>query len=138
MESIQVKGYAEFEEGVKTELDGTVILPFKYRDALDEALDSATIELDRTKMALIEPLIPVTVEITSATGNGTETEEMTYIVATDDSFETPVGSGLYHHMISLIEETKYLEGFICDSLCVTHHGGNVYTANAKPVTPVEN
>ena len=137
MDNTQVTVYAEFEEGVQTALDGIVILPFKWNDMLDEQLDTATIELDRTTTELIEPLTPITVKITTGRGGNVQTVELNYILATDDSEETPVGSGLYHHMITLVEETKYLEGFVVDSLCVTQPGGNVYTENAYPVTPEE-
>ena len=118
--------------------DGCAILPFKFMDVLDATLDSATLELDRVSTELFEPLTPVRTVIMSNTEEGGEQKlELDWLVATDDSYESSVGSGLYHHMFSLIEETKFLEGFIVDSLCVTHPGGNVYTDNNHPAKPME-
>ena len=109
------------------------VLPFMFDNILDATLDSATIELERLPMPVIVLLSDVEVSLVSKNGRKTTS----WIVDDDASYETPIGSGLYHHSLSLIEETKYLEGFIVDSLCVTHPGGNVYVLNAKPVEPVE-
>lgn len=113
------------------------IFPFNFEDVLDATLDSASITLDRLPIEVIEPLTPITIVIKSEGALGEEQLSLDWIVATDVSEEAPVGSELYRHSLSLIEPTKFLEGFVVDSICVTHPGGNVYTNNAKPVEPEE-
>ena len=109
------------------------VFPFNFEDVLDATLDSASITLDRLPIEVVEPLTPVTVVIKSEGALGEEQLSLDWLVATDVSED----SGLYRHTLSLIEQTKYGEGFIVDSTCVTHPGGNVYTNNAKPVDPEE-
>lgn len=113
------------------------VFPFNFEDVLDATLDSASVTLDRLPIEVIEPLTAITVIVKSDGALGEEQFSTDWLVATDVSEESPVGSGLYRHTLSLIEETKYGEGFIVDSTCVTHPGGNIYTNNAKPVEPVE-
>ncbi len=111
--------------------------PFNFENVLDATLDSATIILERIPVPVFEPLTTVMVAIVTNASNGLTRNLTDWIIEADESYEAPVGSGLYHHSIALVEPTKYFEGFICDSLCVTHPGGNVYTGNAKPVEPAE-
>lgn len=111
--------------------------PFNFENVLDATLDSAAITLDRIPVPVFEPLTFVRLSIVTNASGGLKRTSSDWIISSDESYETPVGSGLYHHSISLVEPTKYLEGFICDSLCVTHPGGNIYTDNAQPVTPEE-
>lgn len=49
-----------------------------------------------------------------------------FIVASDNAIETIPGSGRFEHEIYLIERTKFLEGFIGDSLTFTNPNGLVY------------
>lgn len=49
-----------------------------------------------------------------------------FIVASDNASEIIPGSGRFEHEIYLIERTKLLEGFICDSLTFTNPNGLVY------------
>ena len=49
-----------------------------------------------------------------------------FLVANDTSIENPVGSGKYDHEIYFIEQTKYLERFIGDSLTFTNPLGKTY------------
>ena len=102
------------------------VFPFKYGEFLDEQLDYATLTLSRVSTEIFAPLTPVTVEIISQGTNGTQTKTKNYIIANDDGRETPNGSGFYRHELTLIEETKYLEGFMVESLCVTNAGGRNY------------
>lgn len=113
------------------------VFSFNFEDVLDATLDSASITVDRLPIEVIEPLTPVSVIIISNGALGEERLSFDWLVSTDVSEESPVGSGLYRHTLSLIEQTKYGEGFIVDSTCVTHPSGNVYTENAKPVEPEE-
>jgi len=103
------------------------VFPFKYGEFLDEQLDYAMLTLSRVSTEIFAPLTPVTVEIISRGTNGTQTKTKNYIIANDDGRETPNGSGFYRHELKLVEETKYLEGFMVESLCVTNAGGRNYT-----------
>lgn len=51
-----------------------------------------------------------------------------FIVASDNATEKPVGSGKFEHELYLIERTKYLEGFIGDSLTFTNPTSTIYGA----------
>lgn len=108
--------------------------PYLFEDVLDSTLDSATITLTGTNEEIYEPLTDISITMNSKDYESTQTK---WIIEEDYSEESPVGSGLFNHTFSLIEPTKYGEGFICDSLTVTHKGGNIYTNNAQPVTPEE-
>lgn len=102
------------------------VFPFKYGDFLDEQLDFATLTLSRVSPEVYAPLTPVYITITSNGTNGVQSKEKTYLIAEDSAYETPNGSGFYRHELMLIEETKYLEGFMVESLCVTNAGGRQY------------
>ena len=56
------------------------------------------------------------------------------LIVNDESFESPVGSGLYRHEITVIEATKLAEGIQVESLCFTNANGNDYTKGA--VAPI--
>ena len=99
------------------------VFPFKYGDFLDEQLDFATLTLSQVSPEVYAPLTPVYITITSNGTNGVQSKEKTYLIAEDSAYETPNGSGFYRHELMLIEETKYLEGFMVESLCVTNAGG---------------
>lgn len=49
-----------------------------------------------------------------------------FLVANDNGIENPVGSGKYDHEMYLIEQTKYLERFIGDSITFTNALGKTY------------
>lgn len=119
--------------------ENCVVFPFNFENALDATLDSATLQIERVPIEVIEPLTDITVKVQQEEqqDEGYPYTEFDYIVSSDESYESPVGSELYTHFLQLVELTKYGEGFIGDSLCVTHPGGNVYTENAYPVTPKE-
>lgn len=108
------------------------VFPFKYGDFLDEQLDFATLTLSRVSPEVYAPLTPVYITITSNGTNGVQSKEKTYLIAEDSAYETPNGSGFYRHELMLIEETKYLEGFMVESLCVTNANGRAY----KQLPPV--
>lgn len=108
------------------------VFPFKYGDFLDEQLDFATLTLSRVSPEVYAPLTPVYITITSDGTNGVQSKEKTYLIAEDSAYETPNGSGFYRHELMLIEETKYLEGFMVESLCVTNAGGRNYNKQMSP------
>lgn len=60
--------------------------------------------------------------------NGTFTQLYVkyFIVASDNSIETIPGSGRFEHEIYLIERTKFLEGFIGDSITFTNPNAKTY------------
>ena len=60
--------------------------------------------------------------------NGTFTQLYVkyFIVASDNAIETIPGSGRFEHEIYLIERTKFLEGFIGDSITFTNPTSTVY------------
>lgn len=93
-----------------------LIYPIKWANLLDERLDEAYITLKfvpKTLQALpFYPLQEVQLQFIS----GTEQVTRTYIVAQDNVNETPNGEEFLTHNIYIIEETKKLEGFLCDSL----------------------
>lgn len=120
--------------GENTTYESNSDFPFIFEDVLDSTLDSATIHLTRVNEELYEPLTDVEIRIL---GEDSVFIQMNWIIAEDYSEESPVGSGLYNHTLSLIEPTKDLEGFVGDSLTVTHSGGNIYTDNAQLVVPEE-
>lgn len=103
--------------------------PIKWNDLLDERLDEARISVKQMKEGSFAPLTDVYIKMIDEIGN--EMEKY-YIVSNDFSYESPPGSGKYDHEIVLIEQTKYLEGFLCDTLTFTNDLGRNYTKNAAP------
>lgn len=105
-----------------------VVLPFKYGKLLDEQLDYAVFSIHRTTVKKFPLNTTVSVRITS---NGTEFYTCeNWLIASDESVESPVGSGMYNHEIMIIEPTKLAEGIPVESLCFTNPTGNDYTRNA--------
>ena len=93
-----------------------IVYPVKYGKMLDEQLDYASISLFQIKKANFSPLTKARLEIE----NNGNTEVIPYLIANDKATESPVGSGVYNHDLTLIEYTKFLEGFIVDNLCFTN------------------
>lgn len=100
--------------------------PIKWNDLLDERLDEARISVKQMNDGSFAPLTDVYIKMIDEIGN--EMEKY-YIVSNDFSYESPPGSGKYDHEIVLIEQTKYLEGFLCDTLTFTNDLGRIYTNN---------
>ena len=99
-------------------------MPIKWSALLDERLDEGRISLKRTKTELFQPMTEVVIRFTDKKGVVTE---KTFIVSLDEATETPVGSGYYNHEISLIEETKKLEGIIIEPITYTNDLGRDYS-----------
>jgi hypothetical protein len=106
-----------------------VSIPLKYGKLLDEQLDHATVDLVRVKKKEFPLFSKASIEIIDGSG---ENNVETYLIANDNSFETPVGSGCYNHTLTLIELTKYLECFPLENLCFTNPRGQKIN---KEVTP---
>ncbi len=126
------------------------VLPLKWANLLDEQLDEANVTLKKVPQEYFLPLRKVrvtlinspdalfgsdeeikaraennaTIEHNSSTKKVSETLTINFVIASDNSIESPVGSGKYDHEIYLIELTKILEGFIGDSIAFTNPLGN--------------
>lgn len=133
-----------------------VVLPIKGASLLDEQLDEFELQLARTQTSIFLPQTEVRITITS-TSKAKYTESMfekvkarcdtpnafTFIynqnktitvervinmfIASDNATERPIGKGKYNHELYLIELTKLLESYICDSITFTNPLGNNYT-----------
>ncbi len=96
------------------------IYPLKWGELLDERLDEAYFTLKFIDKA--EPFQPLDkviitiVDLLEITGTAKATKIVNYYVANDKVDNNPVGSNLYTHTLYVIEETKFLEAFICDTL----------------------
>ena len=128
---VQVKFYTQKKNGDYT-LWNNVVIPVKFGQFLDEQLDYAIVSLSRVKRRLFKPLTRCRLVITTTTEyGGTQTHETEYFVANDNYTESPVGSGIYNHELSLIELTKLLECFPVETLCFTNPNGNDVTRGAS-------
>lgn len=107
------------------------IYPLKWGELLDERLDEAYFTLKFIdKAEPFQPLDKVSISINDGT------KIVNYYVANDKVDNNPVGSNLYTHTLYVIEETKFLEAFICDTLtfrnALLNRFGEQYYANAIP------
>lgn len=91
-----------------------VPFPIKFSQLLDEQLDEASISVIRTRRKNFKPLTPVTILLWNDEAPS-EYVVLNMLVASDNAKELPVGSGKYNHELYLIEETKFLEGFLVRS-----------------------
>ena len=114
------------------ERDATKNIPFpiKWNDLLDERLDEARISIKQAQTKNFAPLTDVYIKVEDSFGN---LIEKYYLVSNDFSLENPPGSNNFDHEIVLIEQTKYLEGFLCDTMTFTNDLGRIYTENAHQV-----
>ena len=101
------------------ENDYTKFVPFpiKWQDLLDEQLDEATLTLLQVQdVKNFKPLTEVTITIYYINENNNSTShKINMLVLSDKADEVPSGSGKYNHELSLIELTKWLEGFMVRS-----------------------
>lgn len=104
------------------------VLPVKWSALLDERLDEATLELKPVPVRIFTPMTEVTVESDAA--------DLYCVVANDESIETPPGSGVYFHTLTLVEATKKLEREPCETLAFQNNLGRTYTGNPLPAEPV--
>lgn len=125
------------ENAFEVKINGTdvtphVVFPIKWSNLLDERLDEARVSLK----ALATPVYPamslLSIAMTDRIGN---TLNKNYYVSSDSSYESPPGSGKYNHDLALVEETKFLEGFLIDSVTFTNDLGRNYTNNVVLVAP---
>ncbi len=107
-----------------------VPFPIKWSQLLDEQLDEASLMLIRTKTKNIPPLTDVVITMWNEK-DPSVAQTLNMIVASDKSDEIPAGSGRYNHEMYLIEQTKYLEGFLCRSQGYVNSLGRIYTSDPK-------
>ena len=90
------------------------VLPIKTSIKLDEALDGGRIDLVSTPFATpFEPQSIVTI-------NYDDTDSERFVVAVDKVNQSIMDREIYDHQISIIEETKILEGNLVDNLTFTN------------------
>lgn len=111
------------------------VVPLKWGNFLDEQLDEMYLSLRHGPFANIKPLSPVEIYLSNRLywGNTTEnTKEQIkrFIVANDNSEESPIGSKRYNHDLYLIEITKLAECIVVDTLTFTNDFGRNYIKNA--------
>lgn len=108
------------------------IYPLKWGELLDERLDEAYFTLKFIKEAKpFQPLDKVSISINDGT------KIVNYYVANDKVDNNPVGSNLYTHTLYVIEETKFLEAFICDTLTFRNALLNRFGENYDAVVTVD-
>lgn len=112
-------------DGVMVDCTAQVPFPIKWNNLLDEQLDEANITVIKAKAEIFQPLTHVDITFYNEE-NPDDVTVMRYVVACDEAKELPVGSGRYNHTLYLIEETKYLEGFICRSQGYVNSLGRIY------------
>lgn len=106
------------------------VFPFNYAHLLDERLNEAYLTLVACSKNIFEPLTEIHIYLMQNVGEENPTAQSLYfVVANDNAFEQPVGSGKFKHQLYLIERTKVLEGYICDSIAFTNTSGNVYAVD---------
>ena len=135
--SVKIKG-TEFTDF--TDFTDYAIYPLKWANLLDERLDEATLTLKfvpKSKQdGVFRPLSVVKLTITNSPDTYqtalqpatdgvtqelsdnrlTQTTDKRFIVAKDTVYNNPIGGSFDTHELYIIEETKFLEAFVCDSL----------------------
>lgn len=85
------------------------------QSTLDSSLDSGVLTLKMISRAeVFKPFTAVTI-----TYNDGDTEQTRGFFVANDNMVAIIGTGLYNHKISLIEETKLLEKYIVDTNTIT-------------------
>lgn len=132
------------------------VFPPKFANLLDEQLDEAFVSLKQVPKKYFRQLLKARITFINTpealfseasflekknntetqavitydatTKRITETKTVNYVIANDNAIEYKYGNKIvYDHEIYLIELTKILEGFICDSITFTNALGNNYT-----------
>lgn len=108
-----------------------VPFPIKWASLLDEQLDESSLTILNASTSVIKPMTNVKVEVWNEQ-SPTDIITKHFIVSEDKADEIPVGSGKYKHLLSLIEETKYLERFIVRSHGYVNSLGRIYNGTQMP------
>lgn len=128
MELTQNKFIVQIEkDGQLVDFTSNVFFPIKWTEILDEQLDEGVLTLVNCDVDIFKPLSRVEISLWNESAPN-EVKEIVMLVSSDSAEEMPVGSGKFKHSLSIIEETKFLEGFICRSQ------GYVNFTKASPVS----
>ena len=116
------------------------VMPLKWGNFLDEQLDEMYLSLRHGPFEHIKPLTPVEIHLKNrfyfgGTTVDTRTKVKRFLVANDNSEESPVGSKRYNHDLYLIEVTKFAECVVVDTITFTNDLGRNYTEKAPTVDP---
>lgn len=114
-----------------------VAIPVKFGKLLDEQLDYAQVTLTRIKKNRFIPMTKARITVVSETDEKDGIINLEYLVADDVSEETPVGSGIFNHTLTLIEYTKFLECFPLETLCFTNPRGNNFETTGIPPSIIQ-
>lgn len=128
------------QNGIYEAVQCVMDTPIAWEEKLDEALDEGQITIYACPVKVFPPLtqLRIVMEEHDETGNMySVVREMYWAVASDNAQEAPNGSGLYTHVIALIERTKELEGITCQSLTFTNERLTTgFAATNTPAVPV--
>lgn len=110
-------------------VNGKIVMPFNFGMLLDERLDEGYINLVGCSKDKFRPYTPFKVELYE---DESLEKSIYFVLANDNGYEYPRGTNKYTHELYLIERTKWLEAFYCQSLVFTNTKGNVYTNSPAP------
>lgn len=125
-----------FKPLTPVELEITEVCPAKLNwEMVKEILAASDYDwtIDEATKSATAPGFKVSLNGTTLT----EVLKKDYIIANDNSIEVPFASKHYTHELYLIERTKYLEGFIGDTLTFTNPLGNNYKRSLNHATAQE-
>lgn len=127
---------AEIEvNGQMVDYTKNIGFPIKWNNLLDERLDEATIGVLRTDIQIFHPMTKVRIYIFNE-NEPDDGQTLNMLVSKDNAAEKIVqGRYVWNHELTLIEETKLLEGFVCRSQGYVNSLGRDYTKGAVIVTP---
>ena len=116
------------------------VMPLKWGNFLDEQLDEMYLSLRHGPFEHIKPLTPVEIHLKNrfyfgSTTVDTQTKVKRFLVANDNSEESPVGSKRYNHDLYLIEVTKFAECVVVDTITFTNDLGREYLLHPSAIVP---
>ena len=101
-------------------VNGKIVMPFNFGMLLDERLDEGYINLVGCSKDKFRPYTPFKVELYE---DESLEKSIYFVLANDNGYEYPRGTNKYTHELYLIERTKWLEAFYCQSLVFTNSKG---------------
>lgn len=121
-------------------LTSFAVIPLKWGNFLDEQLDEMYLSLRSSPFKNFKPLTTVEIHLKNelyfgSTTVDSQTQVKRFLIANDNSEESPVGSKQYNHELYLIEVTKFAECIVVDTITYTNDLGRSYTGNAKIESP---
>ncbi len=123
-----------FENGTFTPTQGLLVLPFNFGSLLDERLDESYVTTQRDSREHYENNTLVRIDLYQ---DGILSTSKYGIVANDNGYENPIGSGKYTHKLYIIEATKRLESVVCQSLTFTNALGRQYNNDVLALGSIE-